>query len=195
MVFVFFCFFLKKIETINDKIDIIKMLNNNNNNDEFNIALEDLKTVSNNVFQKIKETLIEKENNIKALLLVNEKLTVNCSYYRKNLFELTRKNFDDWFSDLLKESFNFLLQQIQESILPQNPIFIHLTNHVKTWIINHLANVIKKYVLFISFFLDHLRSLYIIRFSEILIYNLIILFIIITYVNCLFDKNIIFIIL
>ena len=183
------------METINDKIDIIKMLNNNDNNDEFNIALEDLKTVSKDIIQKIEETLIEKENNIEALLLVNEKLTVNCAYYRKNLFELTRKNFNDWFSDLLEESFNFLPQQIQESILPQNPIFIRLTNHVKTWIINHLANVIKKYVLFISFFLDHLRSLYIIRFSEILIYNLIILFIIITYVNCLFDKNIIFIML
>ena len=183
------------METINDKIDIIKMLNNNNNNDEFNIAFEDLKTVSKDIIQKIEETLIEKENNIEALLLVNEKLTVNCSYYRKNLFELTRKNFDDWFSDLLEESFNFLPQQIQESILPQNPIFIRLTNHVKTWIINHLANVNKKYVLFISFFLDHLRSLYIIRFSKILIYNLIILFIIIIYVNCLFDKNIIFIML
>ena len=140
------------METINDKIDIIKMLNNNDNNNEFNITLKDLKTVSKDIIQKIEETLIEKENNIEALLLVNEKLTVNCSYYRKNLFELTRKNFDDWFSDLLEESFNFLPQQIQESILPQNPIFIRLTNHIKTWIINHLANVIKKYVLFISFF-------------------------------------------
>ena len=53
--FCFFLFFFKKIETINDKINIIKMLNNNDNNYEFNIALEDLKIVSKDIIQKIKK--------------------------------------------------------------------------------------------------------------------------------------------